>query len=161
MLNWDQEKMIYTQRIPFELLSLPPTFPQSYQHRKFVKEWNWKMWLFISKFLHSAWDFVILVVIVLTIIIIYQLGRGSKKSRHLKWHLPLSVGPLPPMAQISRHFFTPLFFFCNWILHIWNGFYTSKILLLSPLIIGSKLTFRPLTANYLATFKVTSTTIFT
>ena len=45
------------------------------------------------------------------------------------------------MAQISRHFFTSLFFFCNWILHIWNRFYTSKISLLSPLIIGSKLTF--------------------
>ena len=42
MLNWDQEKMIYTQRIPFELLSLPPTFPQSYQHRKFLKEWSCK-----------------------------------------------------------------------------------------------------------------------
>ena len=57
--------------------------------------------------------------------------------------MPLGVRPPPPplMAQISRHFFTPLFFFCTWILHIWNGFYTSKISLLSPLIIGSKLTF--------------------
>ena len=48
------------------------------------------------------------------------------------------------MVIISRHFFTPLFFFCNWILQIWNGFYTwhlSKMSLLSPLIIGSKLTF--------------------
>ena len=27
------------------------------------------------------------------------------------------------MVIISRHFL-PHFFFCNWILHIWNGFYT-------------------------------------
>ena len=41
--------------------------------------------------------------------------------------------------------------------HIWNGFYTSKISLLSPLIIGSKLTF---ISSYLAMFKVISTTIY-
>ena len=36
--------------------------------------------------------------------------------------MPLGVDPPSPslMAQISRHFFTPLFFSCNWILHIWN-----------------------------------------
>ena len=50
--------------------------------------------------------------------------------------------------QLYQHnfqtFFYPTFFFCNWLLHRWNGFYTwsqSKISLLSPLIIGSKLTF--------------------
>ena len=40
------------------------------------------------------------------------------------------------VAQISRHFWPHFFFFCNWILHIWNGFYTwsqSKISFLSPL----------------------------
>ena len=58
MLNWDQEKMIYTQRIPFELLSLPPTFPQSYQHRKFLKEWNCKkigqLFTFRLRFCHFS-----------------------------------------------------------------------------------------------------------
>ena len=47
------------------------------------------------------------------------------------------------MALISIHF-APFFSFCNWILLIWNGFYTwskSKLLFISPLIIGSKLTF--------------------
>ena len=43
------------------------------------------------------------------------------------------------------------FFFCNWILHIWNGFYTSKISLLSPLIIGSKFTFISSSGRWLPT----------
>ena len=51
------------------------------------------------------------------------------------------------------HFFTPLFFFCNWILHIWNGFYTSKISLLSPLMIGSKLTFISRSGRWLPTIE--------
>ena len=61
------------------------------------------------------------------------LGKGSNNQNgNLRWHLPLGVRPPPPLnGKISRHFFTPLFFFCNWILHIWNGFYTSKISLLS------------------------------
>ena len=46
-----------------------------------------------------------------------MLGRGAENQNgNLRWHLPLGVRPpLPPplMAQISRHFFTPLFFFCN------------------------------------------------
>ena len=39
------------------------------------------------------------------------LGRGAdNQNGNLRWHLPL--GPPPPlMAQISRHFFTPLFSF--------------------------------------------------
>ena len=45
------------------------------------------------------------------------LGRGSNNQNgNLRWFLPLGVGPPHPpplMAQISRHFFTPLFFFCN------------------------------------------------
>ena len=62
--------------------------------------------------------------------------------------------PTPPLnGKISRHFFTPLFFFCNWILHIWNGFYTSKISLLSPLIIGSKLTFISSSGRWLPTIE--------
>ena len=45
---------------------------------------------------------------------------------------------------IFQTFFYPTFFCCYWLLHRWNGFYTwsqSKISLLSPLMIGSKLTF--------------------
>ena len=43
----------------------------------------------------------------------YQLGRGAENQNgNLRWHLPLGVRPPPPlMAQISRHFFTPLFSF--------------------------------------------------
>ena len=98
--------------------------------------------------------------------ILLLLGKGSNNQNgNLRWHLPLGVQPPPPlMAQISRHFFTPLFFFCNWILHIWNGFYTSKISLLSPLINGSKLTFSGCCDRrlpYFAMFIVTSTTIYT
>ena len=77
----------------------------------------------------------------------HNLGAVSNNQNgNLRWFSPLGVDPpLPPlMVIISRHFFTPLFFFCNWLLHRWNGFYTwsqSKISLLGPLIIGSKLTF--------------------
>ena len=67
------------------------------------------------------------------------------------------------MDIIFRHFFFPLFFLCNWLLHRWNGFYTwsqSKISLLGPLTIGSNIDIHqqlwPLTASYLAMFKVTS-----
>ena len=60
--------------------------------------------------------------------------------------------PPPPFNGTNfQTFFTPLFFFCNWILHIWNGFYTSKISLSSPLIIGSKLTFISSTGRWLPT----------
>ena len=78
---------------------------------------------------------------------------------HLKFPFWLFEPPL--MDIISRLSFIPLFFFCNWILHIWNGFYTwfqSKISLLK---IDIHQQLRPLTANYLAMFKVTSTTIYT
>ena len=41
------------------------------------------------------------------------LGTGAdNQNGNLRWHLPLGVQPHPPlMAQISRHFFTPLFSF--------------------------------------------------
>ena len=45
---------------------------------------------------------------------IIKLGRcAENQNGNLRWHLPLGVGPAPPplMAQISRHFFTPLFSF--------------------------------------------------
>ena len=72
-----------------------------------------------------------------------SLGKVSKNQNgNLRWHLPLGVQPPPPLNGTNfQTFFYPTFFFCNWILHIWNGFYTSKISLWSPLIIGSKLTF--------------------
>ena len=53
-------------------------------------------------------------------------GLSNNQNGNLRWFLQLGVDPPPLIAQISRHFFTPLFFFCNWILHIWNGFYNSK-----------------------------------
>ena len=44
-----------------------------------------------------------------------DLGRcANNQNGNLRWHLPLGVRPPPPpplMAQISRHFFTPLFSF--------------------------------------------------
>ena len=55
-----------------------------------------------------------------------------------------SLSEMEGDGQDFQTFFTPLFFFCNWLLHRWNGFYTwsqSNISLLSPLIISSKLTF--------------------
>ena len=85
---------------------------------------------------------------------VFYLGTGANKWKS-KWKFKMAFAirrrPPPLMAQISRHFFTPLFFFCNWILHIWNGFYTSKISLLSPLIIGSKLTFISISVRWLPT----------
>ena len=71
----------------------------------------------------------------------FQLSKWKFKAR---WILPLGFGS-PTLPYFQTFFiFSPLFFFCNWILHIWNRFYTwsqSKISLLSPLIIGLKLTF--------------------
>ena len=83
------------------------------------------------------------------------LGKGSNNQNgNLRWHLPLGVRPPPPLNGTNfQTFFTPLFFFCNWILHIWNGFYTSKISLLSPLIIGSKLTFISGSGRWLPTIE--------
>ena len=75
-------------------------------------------------------------------------GRVQKKQNgNLKWNFTLSVGPR-----------------CNRILLIWNGFYSwsqSKSSSLSPLIIGSKLTFSGWSVRWLpysALFRVTSTT---
>ena len=78
-----------------------------------------------------------------------------------------SNSPAPPNCTNFHPFFYPTFFFCNLILIIWNEFYTwshSKLLFLSPLIIGSKLTFSGWSDRWLpysAMFRVTSTTIFT
>ena len=79
-----------------------------------------------------------------------QLSKKSQYQTHLvasnivtvSW--PISVRPLPPSNGIFPFIFYPICFFCNWILHMRNRFYTwsqSKISLLSPLINGSKSTF--------------------
>ena len=46
---------------------------------------------------------------------VFDLGKESKNQNgNLRWHLPLGVRPPPLLnGKISRHFFTPLFFFCN------------------------------------------------
>ena len=46
---------------------------------------------------------------------VFDLGKESKNQNgNLRWHLPLGVRPPSPLnGKISRHFFTPLFFFCN------------------------------------------------
>ena len=73
--------------------------------------------------------------------------------------------PTPPlMAQISRHFFIHFFLFQ------WNPTYMKRILHFKNITfkfsynwfkIDIHQQLRPLTANYLAMFKVISTTIFT
>ena len=72
--------------------------------------------------------------------------------------------PPPLMAQISRHFFTPLFF-----LQL-NPTYMKRILHFKDITFKSSYNWfkidihqqlRPLTTNYLAMFKVTSTTRYT
>ena len=39
--------------------------------------------------------------------------RGGLKNGNLKWHLPLGVGPLPLLAQISIIFYPSFSFGCN------------------------------------------------
>ena len=42
----------------------------------------------------------------------WRLSSGSNNQNgNLRWFLPLGVAPPPLMAQISRHFVTPLFSF--------------------------------------------------
>ena len=52
-------------------------------------------------------------------ITLWALGEGSI-------FFPLGVGPPHLNGHNFQTFFTPLFFFCNWIIHIWNGFYTKS-----------------------------------
>ena len=70
------------------------------------------------------------------------------RERLKKWKSKMAFGvrrrTTPLNGTNFQSFFTQLFFFCNWILHIWNGFCTwsqSKISLSTPLIISSKFTF--------------------
>ena len=70
----------------------------------------------------------------------------------------------PLMAQISRHFFTPLFSFAIESYIYETDFTLQNITFKSSynwLKIDIHQQLRPLTANYLAMFKVISTTIYT
>ena len=83
-------------------------------------------------------------------------NQSNNQNGNIRWIFSIRLGPPPPLLldKISRHFFTPLFFFCNWILHRWNGIYTwsqKKISFLSPLIIYLKLTFISSTGRWLPT----------
>ena len=76
--------------------------------------------------------------------------------------------PTPLNVTNFCPFFTPLFFFCDWISLIGKGFYTwsqSKNITFKSSYNWFKIhihqQLRPLTANYLAMFKVISTTIYT
>ena len=96
-----------------------------------------------------------------------NLGKGSNNQNgNLRWFLLLGVRPSPPplMGQISRHFL-PHFF----LLQL-NPAYMKRILHFKNITLKSSYNWfkidihqqlRPLTANYLAMFKVISTTINT
>ena len=80
--------------------------------------------------------------------------RDHKKSGHFSWLLPLGVRP--PFCPPCNGIFLSIFFFCKWILHTWNRSYTwsqSKISLLNPLMVGSKLTFISSSGRWLPTIK--------
>ena len=84
-----------------------------------------------------------------------HLGKGAdNQNGNLRWHLPLGGRPPPLNGTNFQTLFYPTFFFCNWLLHRWNRFYTwsqSKISLLSPLWIDSKLTFISSSGRWLPT----------
>ena len=95
------------------------------------------------------------------------LGTGSKNQNgNLRWHLPLGVRPPPPplMAKFPD-IFHPTFF----LLQL-NPTYMKRILHFKNITFKSSNNWfkidihqqvRLLTANYLAMFKVISTTIYT
>ena len=93
-----------------------------------------------------------------------QKGSIPKKNGNLKWHLPLGVAPPPLMAQISIHFLPHFFLlqlnltYMKQILHLVS---VKNITFKSSSNIDTLWQLRPLTANYLAMFIVTSTTIHT
>ena len=95
-----------------------------------------------------------------------QLGKGSNNQNgNLRWHLPLGVRPPPPlMAKFPDIFYPPFFLlqlnptYMKRILHFKNITFKSSY---NWFIIDIHQQLRPLTANYLAMFKVISTTIYT
>merc|ERR1712214_6516 len=95
-----------------------------------------------------------------------KLGKcANNQNGNLRWHLPLGVRPPPPlMAQISRHFLPHFFSFAIESYIYETDFTLQKITFKSSyncFKIDIHQQLRPLTANYLAMFKVTSTTIYT
>ena len=94
------------------------------------------------------------------------LGRGSNNQNgNLRWFLPLGVDPPPLIGTNFQTFFYPTFF----LLQL-NPTYMKRILHFKNIIFKSSYNWfkidihqqlRPLTANYLAMFKVISTTIYT
>ena len=94
------------------------------------------------------------------------LGRCSNNQNgNLRWYLPLGVDPPPLNGTNFQTFFYPTFF----LLQL-NPTYMKRILHFKNITFKSSYNWfkidihqqlRPLTANYLAMFKVTSTTIYT
>ena len=95
------------------------------------------------------------------------LGRCSTNlKRKFRWFLPLGVEPPPPLpilAQISRHLFTPIFGHLQLYptnmrrtLHFQDINFKSSF---NWFRIDIHQQLRPLTANYLAMYKVISSTI--
>ena len=96
---------------------------------------------------------------------LFSLGRcANNQNGNLRWHLPLGVQP-PLNGKIFQTFFYPTFF----LLQL-NPTYMKRILHFKNITFKSSYNWfkidihqqlRPLTANYLAMFKVISTTIYT
>ena len=90
-------------------------------------------------------------------------GVSNKQNGNLRWFLPLGVDPPHPFNGTNfQTFFYPTFF----LLQL-NPTYMKRILHFKNITfynwfkIDMHQQLRPLTANYLAMFKVTSTTIYT
>merc|ERR1711928_1066 len=96
------------------------------------------------------------------------LGKGSNNQNgNLRWHLPLGVRPPPPpplMAKFSD-IFLPHFFSFAIESYIYETDFTLQKYHFKSSYSWFKIDIhqqvRPLTANYLAMFKVISTTIYT
>ena len=65
-----------------------------------------------------------------TTLLIYQTRLYKLQTRIIYFQTRINY-IIPLNGTDFQTFFAPLFFFCNWFLLIWNGFYTSKISLLN------------------------------
>ena len=93
---------------------------------------------------------------------------ANNQNRNLRWYLPLGVDPPPPSPLYGTNFQT--FFYTTFFLLQLNPTYMKRILHFKNITFKSSYNWfkidihqqlRPLTANYLAMFKVISTTIYT
>ena len=97
----------------------------------------------------------------------FTLGKVSNQNGNLRWHLPLGLRPPPPPplnGKISRHFLPQFFSFVIESYKYETDFALQKYHFKSSynwFKIDIHQQLRPLTANYLAMFKVISTTIYT